>query len=43
MFVFGVALLFIFFVRRAGFLLGVILTHGIINIMLYLVWPLLLH
>ena len=43
MFVFGVALLFIFFVRRTGSLLGVTLAHGITNIMLYLVWPLLLH
>jgi membrane protease YdiL (CAAX protease family) len=41
-FVFGVALLFIFFVRRTGSLLGVTLAHGITNIMLYLVWPLLL-
>jgi membrane protease YdiL (CAAX protease family) len=41
-FVFGVAMLFIFFVRRTGSLLGVCVAHGITNIMLYLVWPLLL-
>jgi membrane protease YdiL (CAAX protease family) len=41
-FVFGVALLFIFFVRRTGSLLGVTIAHGITNIMLYLVLPLLL-
>jgi membrane protease YdiL (CAAX protease family) len=39
-FVFGVAMLFIFFVRRTGSILGVTLAHGITNIMLYLVWPL---
>ncbi len=38
-FVFGVALLFIFFVRRTGSLLGVALAHGITNIVLYLVLP----
>lgn len=41
-FVFGVAVLFTFFVRRTGSLLGVTLAHGITNIMLYLVWPLVL-
>lgn len=41
-FVFGVAALFTFFVRRTGSLLGVTLAHGITNIMLYLVWPLVL-
>jgi len=41
-FVFGVAVLFTFFVRRTGSLLGVTIAHGITNIMLYLVWPLLL-
>ena len=40
-FVFGVALLFIFFVRRTGSLLGVTIAHGVTNIMLYLVLPLL--
>jgi membrane protease YdiL (CAAX protease family) len=39
-FVFGVALLFTFFVRRSGSLLGVTLAHGVTNIMLYLIWPL---
>lgn len=42
-FVFGVGLLFIFFVRRTRSLLGVAVAHGITNIMLYLVCPLLLH
>jgi hypothetical protein len=41
-FVFGVALMFIFLVRRTGSLLGVVVAHGITNIMLYLVLPLLL-
>lgn len=38
-FVFGVALLFAFLVRRSASLLGVALAHGITNITLYLVWP----
>ena len=42
-FVFGVAVLFTFFVRRTGSLLGVSIAHGITNIMLYLIWPLLLR
>jgi membrane protease YdiL (CAAX protease family) len=41
-FVFGVGLLFCFLVRRTGSLLGVTLAHGVTNVMLYLIWPLVL-
>lgn len=41
-FVFGVAILFGLFTLRRGSLLGVSLSHGLINISLYLVFPFLL-
>lgn len=41
-FVFGVALFFGAVIRRTGSILGVTLAHGLINILLYLVFPLLL-
>jgi uncharacterized protein len=41
-FVFGVALLFGLFTLRRGSLLGVSLSHGLINISMYLVFPFLL-
>ena len=42
LFVFGVALVFGWFVWRTGSILGVILSHGLTNITLYLVLPILL-
>jgi membrane protease YdiL (CAAX protease family) len=40
MFVFGVALLFSWIVKKSGSLLGVILCHGTINVVLFVVAPL---
>jgi len=40
-FVFGVALLFGWIVKKTGSLLGVILCHGVINIVLFVIGPLL--
>lgn len=42
LFVFGVALFFGHLVKRSGSILGVSLAHGLINILLYLVFPLIL-
>jgi membrane protease YdiL (CAAX protease family) len=41
LFVFGVALLFGWIVKKTGSLLGVILCHGIINVVLFVIMPLL--
>ncbi len=41
LFVFGVALLFGWIVKKTGSLLGVILCHSIINVALFVIWPLL--
>jgi membrane protease YdiL (CAAX protease family) len=41
LFVFGMALLFGWFVKKTGSLLGVILCHGAINVVLFIVAPLL--
>ena len=38
-FVFGVALLFTYALKRLGSLLGITLAHGLTNIFLYAVWP----
>jgi hypothetical protein len=40
-FVFGVAMLFAWVVNRTGSLAGVVMGHGMTNIMLYVVMPLL--
>ena len=40
LFVFGVALLFGWVVKKTGSLLGVILSHGVINVLLFIVLPL---
>jgi hypothetical protein len=42
LFVFGVALFFGWIVQRSGSILGVSLSHGLTNISLYLIFPLLL-
>jgi uncharacterized protein len=39
-FVFGVALLFGWIVKKTGSLLGVILCHGVINVVLFIIMPL---
>jgi membrane protease YdiL (CAAX protease family) len=40
-FVFAVALIFAWIVKKSGSLLGVILCHGVINVVLFVVGPLL--
>ncbi len=42
LFVFGVALLFGYLVQRTRSILGVTLAHGLINVMLYLIFPFIL-
>jgi hypothetical protein len=42
LFVFGVALFFGYIVKRSGSILGVSVAHGLINIMLFLIFPLIL-
>ncbi|MCE5257569.1 MAG: CPBP family intramembrane metalloprotease [Chloroflexi bacterium] len=42
LFVFGVALLFGYLVQRTHSILGVTLAHGLINVMLYLIFPFIL-
>ena len=42
-FVFGIALFFGWSVKKTGSLLGVTLSHGFANIMLYLIAPFLLR